>query len=623
LTAKKLNIKEEEALGKQIDIKIFRRLLAYFKPYKYHIAFATLLTIIIAALAAVRPRLTPIAVDDKILNKDIPGLQIIVLILFGTLILQGIIQYIMTYLTSWIGQKIIFDLRKKVFEHLLSLNLKFYDRNPVGRLVTRVTNDIDVLFEVFSSGLVTAFGDVFTIIWILYFMFTLDVKLTLATLSVLPFLIIATMIFRKKVRDSYRRIRVLLAKLNSYIQEHISGITVVQFFVKEKKTTKEFEEINQAHTYQNKKSIFYYAIFFPIVELFGATAVGLIIWHGGGEVIQNAISVGIVISFIQYTEMFFRPIRDLSEKYNILQTAMASSERIFELLDTKNPITDKDNLEITNEIEGDIEFRNVCFAYNDDDYVLKNVSFNIRKGEKIAFVGATGAGKTSIINLLGRFYDINSGSILIDGNEIREYRQSDLRKNIGVVLQDVFLFSGDIRSNITLGNNQITDDIVESAVMNTGLDEFVNSLNDKLNHKVIERGATLSTGQKQLISFARALAYNPKILILDEATSSVDTETEILIQNAIKKLIEGRTSIIIAHRLSTIQNCDKIIVMHKGEIKEMGNHQELIAKGGLYYKLYQLQYKDDFKTYEKLQARSKEKLNYENSISDKQQTQSI
>jgi ATP-binding cassette, subfamily B, multidrug efflux pump len=594
LTVHKVKYKrEEEVLGKAIDSQLFKRLLSYFKPYKLQIALATILTITISALAAVRPRLTPIAIDDKIANKDIPGLQLIVIILLGTLILQGAIQYIMAYLTSWIGQKIIYDLRKKVFEHTINLNLKFFDNNPIGRLVTRVTNDIEVLYEVFSSGLVTAFGDIFTIIWILYFMFTLDWKLSLVSLSVLPILIYATSVFRKKVRSSYSQIRILVAKMNSYIQEHITGISIVQLFVKEKETVEEFEKINREHTEQNKKSIFYYAVFFPVVELLGAVAVGLIIWYGGGQVFNNVISVGIIISFIQFTEMFFRPIRDLSEKYNILQTAMASSERIFDLLDQKSPILNPENPKPVDEVAGKIEFKNVWFAYNEEDYVLKNINFRINEGERVAFVGATGAGKSSIINLLCRFYDVSKGVISLDGLDIREYNQRDLRSNIAIVLQDVFLFSGDIKSNIDLGNDIISNATIDESIRNTGLDDFIDSLPEGIYHKVNERGSTLSVGQKQLISFARALAYNPKILILDEATSSVDTETELLIQDAIKKLIEGRTSIIIAHRLSTIQSCDKIIVMHKGEIKEIGTHQQLLEKQGLYYKLYQLQYKEE------------------------------
>lgn len=582
----------DEILSKEIDPKILRRLLSFFRPYKKYIVIATVLTITISALAALRPRLTPIAIDEKIANNDLPGLQTIVLIMLGTLVFQGVIQYVMTYLTSWIGQKIIFDLRRKIFRHILTLDLKFFDKNPIGRIVTRVTGDVEVLFEVFSSGLVTAFGDIFLIIWILFFMFDLDVKLTFVMLAVLPVLMYATSIFRKKVRESYRRIRILVAKLNSFIQEHISGISIVQYFAKEKSTIDEFEKINREHTEQNKKSVFYYAVFFPIVELIGALAVGLIIWYGGGQVVQNAVSIGVIVSFIQFTEMFFRPIRDLSEKYNILQTAMASSERIFELLDEKPSITDPDIPKNTGRFKGDIEFKNVWFAYNKEDYVLKNVSFKISEGEKVAFVGATGAGKTTIISLLTRFYDVSKGQITIDGIDIREIAQKELRKSIAVVLQDVFLFSGDIYSNITLNNPDISGKMVSASVKNAGLEEFINSIPEGLNRKVNERGSTLSVGQKQLISFARALANDPSILILDEATSSVDTNTEILIQTAIRKLIEGRTSIIIAHRLSTIQNCDKIIVMHKGEIKEMGSHQELLGKEGLYYKLYQLQYKE-------------------------------
>lgn len=591
------NIKsDEDALGKALDKKIFKRLLTYFKPYTKYIVIATILTITISALAALRPRLTPIAIDDKIMNKDLHGLQFIILIMLGTLVLQGIIQYIMTYLTSWIGQKIIFDLRKKIFDHILTLDLKFFDRNPIGRIVTRVTSDVEVLFEVFSSGLVTAFGDIFLLIWILYFMFSLDAELSLVTLSILPVLIYATSIFRKKVRDSYRRIRILVAKLNSFIQEHITGITIVQYFVKEKRTIEQFEKINRDHTQQNKKSIFYYAVFFPFVELLGAVSAGLIIWYGGGQVIQNIVSIGVIISFVQFTEMFFRPIRDLSEKYNILQTAMASSERIFALLDEKSDMTIDNEALKKEKISGDIEFRNVSFAYNDGDYVLRNVSFKINAGEKVAFVGATGAGKTTIISLLARFYEVKEGQILVDGIDIKKYDTKQLRRNIAIVLQDVFLFSGNIRKNITLGSEKISDNVLNEAVINTGLSPFIESLPEKLNHPVYERGASLSTGQKQLISFARALAFNPRILVLDEATSSVDTNTEILIQNAIKKLIEGRTSIIIAHRLSTIQNCDKIIVMHKGEIREMGTHQELLDKNELYFKLYQLQYKEQSKT---------------------------
>lgn len=586
--------KDDELIDKSLDKRLLRRLLSYFKPYTKFIILATFLTISVSALAAVRPWLTSVAIDDKMMNNDISGLQFIIIILFSTLILQGIVQYGLGYLTSWIGQKIIYDLRKKIYEHIMKLNLKFFDTNPIGRLVTRATSDVEVLYEVFSSGLVTAFGDIFTLMWIITFMFILDWQLALVTLSVLPVLIYGTSIFRRKVRESYRKIRILIAKINAYIQEHITGISIVQLFNKEKQTIEDFEKINRQHTDQNKKSIFYYAVFFPFVELIGAISVGLIIWYGGGQTIQRAIEIGVLISFIQYTEMFFRPIRDLSEKYNILQTAMASSERIFNILDQTSPVQDPENPVKLEKFRGEVEFKNVSFAYNHDDYVLKNINLKISPGEKIAFVGATGAGKSTIINLIERFYDVNSGEINLDGINIKNLSQSELRKHIATVLQDVFLFSGTIRSNITLGNDTIPEEQIQKAIDNVGLRSFIDSLPDGLEHKVNERGTMLSTGQKQLISFARALVYDPSILMLDEATSSVDTHTEILIQNAINILIENRTSIIIAHRLSTIQKCDKIIVMHKGEIKEVGTHQQLLAKGGLYYKLYQLQYKEEY-----------------------------
>jgi ATP-binding cassette subfamily B protein len=584
---------EEEVLEKSVDRYLLKRLLSYLKPYKWYILMAFVLTVIISALSAVRPRLTPVAIDEKIPSGDINGLLWIVIILLGTLVIQAVIQYLMTYLTSWIGQKIIFDLRRTIYRHILNLDVKYYDRTPIGRLVTRVTNDVDVLFEVFSSGIVSALGDVFSIIWILIFMFTLDYKLTFITLSVLPLLMYATSVFRKKVRDAYGKIRILIARINSYIQEHISGITIVQLFGKEKRTKEEFEIINQEHTRENKRSVTYYAIFFPVVEFLSAVSVGLIIWYGGGQVFQSVITVGVIISFLQYTEMFFRPIRDLSEKYNILQTAMASSERIFELLDTKPEVNDPVKPIHIPEIKGEIEFRNVNFAYNDENYVLKDISFKINPGERVAFVGATGAGKTTIINLINRFYDIEKGEILLDGININRYKQKELRNNIKVVLQDVFLFSGDIKYNVNLGNENISDEDIYAALESVGIGKYVDSLPGKINYQVSERGSSLSVGQRQLISFARALVFDPKILILDEATSSVDTETEHLIQQAIQRLILGRTSIIIAHRLSTIQSCDKIIVMHKGEIKEMGNHQQLLAHNGLYYKLYQLQYKEE------------------------------
>ena len=583
---------EEEKLGKAYDSKLMKRLLGYIKPYKNYVIFAIILNIVVAALGPVRPLLTKIAIDDYIAKSDYNGLMLIALALSGSLLLQAVIQYFLTYYTQYLGQKVLLDLRTQIFNHIQKLSLKFFDKTPIGRLVTRATNDVEALGELFSSGIVMVFSDVFIIIWILVFMFFMDVSLSLVTLSVLPVLIYGTFLFRRKARESYRDVRLHLARLNSYMQEHVTGMSVVQIFNKEKDELKKFSSINKDYRTANIKSVFYYAVFFPSVELLSSIAVGLIIWYGGGEVVQGMISIGVLFAFIQFTEMFFRPIRDLSEKYNIMQTAMASSERIFKLLDddimVKNP---EKPIPLPN-VRGQVDFKNVWFAYNDEDYVLKDISFSINPGETVAIVGHTGAGKTSIINILTRFYDINKGSILLDGINIEKLDKRELRKYVSMVLQDVFLFSGNIESNINLNNHGIDKGTILEATAAVGADKFIDTLPDKYDEEVKERGATLSVGQKQLISFARALAYDPQILILDEATSSVDTETEQLIQRAIERLLVGRTAIVIAHRLSTIQCADKIIVLHKGEIRETGNHQELLARQGIYYKLYQLQYKD-------------------------------
>ncbi|MBL0175851.1 MAG: ABC transporter ATP-binding protein [Ignavibacteria bacterium] len=585
-------MQDDEILGKAYDSRLMKRLLEYSRPYRFHVIGAILLTILISAFGPVRPYLTKIAVDDYIAHNNARGLLTIALLLVGTLILQGVVQYLMTWFTQWIGQKTILDIRMQIFRKLQKMSLSFFDRNPVGRLVTRVTSDVEVLNEMFSSGLVTVFADVFIILWIVAFMFTIDWGLALVTLSVLPLLVYATFLFRRKVRETYRDIRFQVARLSSFTQEHISGMMTVQLFGREKKDFARHDEINTAHTEANVKSVFYYAVFFPAVDFLSSLAIALIVWYAGGNILSGVMTLGTLISFIQYTEMFFRPVRDLSEKYNIMQTAMASSERIFALLDDESVIPEPESAAAPPERAGSIEFRHVSFAYKKDDDVLRDVSFTIPEGHTVAIVGATGSGKTTIISLLGRFYDIRAGEILVGGRDIRTIPSAELRRRIGIVLQDVFLFSGDIRSNITLGNPGIGEEKMLEVARLVGVDKFIERLPDAYGTEVKERGATLSVGQKQLLAFARALAYDPEILVLDEATSSVDTESEFLIQEAISRLLKGRTSIVIAHRLSTIQNADKIIVMHKGQIREQGTHQELLAVGGIYYRLYQLQYRE-------------------------------
>jgi ATP-binding cassette subfamily B protein len=583
---------EEEILGKAYDARLMRRLLTYLKPYRRYVVLGVSLSIIVSGMEAIRPWFTKYAVDVNIAQRDPKGLLITVTAFLGVMVVRGFVQYASAYLTQWIGQRTIFDLRMQVFSHLQRFGVQFYDRNPIGRLITRVTNDIEVLNEMFSSGIVMVFSDVFTIIGILYFMFTMSWELALISLSVLPLLFYGTFLFRKKARGAYREVRIQLARINTFMQEHITGIMVDQIFNRERKSFQRFSDINAAHRDANIKSIFYYALFYPGVDLIGALAIGLIVWYAGVGALGGSITIGTIMAFLQFNEMFWRPIRDLSEKYNIMQTAMASSERVFKLLDDKTLISEPESPVHLTTGPISVEFRNVWFAYQGEEWILKNVSFRINPGETVAFVGHTGAGKTTIINLLCRFYEFQRGEILVNGVDIRSIAKDELRRCTAVVLQDVFLFSGDINYNINLGNEDISQERIRAAARVVGINSFIESLPAGYSEEVKERGATLSVGQKQLISFARALAHHPSLLILDEATSSVDTEAEILIQQAIRKLLRGRTSIVIAHRLSTIQRAHAIIVMHKGEIREMGTHQELLALGGVYYKLYRLQYQE-------------------------------
>ena len=598
---------EEEVLGKTYDIQLMKRLLSYLNPYKGWI-LAALLTITITSLVQISgPYLTKVAIDRFITTNDPSGLDNIA-ILYVTIIIAGLFfGYLQTYIMHLTGQKIMIDLRLHMLRHLQKLPLSFYDKNPVGRLMTRVTTDVDALNELFTTGVVTLLGDLLILLGIVLIMFSINVQLALVTLSVIPILFVITIIFKIKARGSYRRVRTAIAQISSFMQEQITGMYIVQVFNHEKKSFQKFDSINRIHLKANLDSVFAYSLFYPAVELVSALAIALIIWHGSGQVLAIEITFGTLVAFIQYSEKFFRPIADLSEKYNVLQSAMASSERIFKLLDT--PIAIQQPLKpvkIPN-IQGEIEFRNVWFAYkklsvepefsktnnrHDWDWILQDVSFRIPAGKSIAIVGHTGAGKTTLINLIMRFYDIQRGQILLDGHDIRTLDLHQLRKTFGIVLQDIFLFSGTISSNISLGSSFITQEVIRSSSQDVNLDDFVQTLPNGYAEIVKERGNTLSTGQKQLIAFARALAHNPKNLILDEATSSVDTETELTIRNAINRLMKGRTCLIIAHRLSTIQSADRIIVMHKGQIREMGNHQELLAEKGLYFKLYQLQYKD-------------------------------
>ena len=612
-----MSIHEEDVLGKAYDAVLMRRLLGYLRPYRPQVAIALTAIIAGSVLQLVQPWLMKIAIDRYIARGDLTGIDVIAAAFLVTLLLSFALEYVQTWTLQITGQRIMYDMRMQIYEHLQRIDLQFYDRNPVGRLMTRVTTDVDVLNDLFTAGVVSIFGDVFTLIGIMVVLTIMDWRLALIAFSVLPLIVLVTQWFRRNVRESYRTVRLWIARINAYLQEHITGMSTVQLFRRERRSFEKFDHINRTHRDANVDSIFYYAVFYPAIEVIGALASALIIWFGGIWTMQGALTLGSLVAFLQYSQRFFRPISDMSEKFNVLQAAMASSERIFKLLDTPVKIEsglgardsglgtrssrfDAPDVLPQNEPRipspesrpSHIVFDNVSFAYNGTDFVLRDVAFEVKPGERVGIVGATGAGKSTLINLLLRFYDVSSGRILIDGTDVRDMDLHALRALFSLVLQDVHLFSGTLASNIRLGNDAITDGEVRRAAEAVHADGFIRRLPDGYNHMLGERGATLSVGQKQLLSFARALAFDPRVLILDEATSSVDTETELLIREALHVLMSGRTTLAIAHRLSTIQDMDKILVLHKGRLREMGTHQELLARRGIYYRLYQLQYQD-------------------------------
>jgi ATP-binding cassette subfamily B protein len=604
-----MSIHEEDVLGKAYDARLMRRLLIYLRPYTRQVALATAAIVGHSALELAPPYLVKLVIDRYIPSRDLEGLTLVAVLYLAALAGSFVLDYIQTWVLQWTGQRIMFDLRMQIYRHLQRLDLRFYDRNPVGRLMTRVTTDVDVLNDLFTAGVVSVFGDLFTLIGIMAMMIWLDWRLAIVAFSVLPLIWLVTRWFRTNVRESYRTVRTWIARINAYLQERITGMATVQLFRREARDFEEFDRIDRKYRDANVQSIFYYAVFYPAIELISALAAALIIWVGGGWVLGNMLTLGSLVAFLQYSSRFFRPISDMSEKFNVLQGAMASSERIFALLDT--PVEIESGVgsresgfggqRSTNESRipnpesrniGRIAFEHVTFAYVEGEPVLRDVSFVVEPGQRVAIVGATGSGKTTIASLLLRFYDVQQGRITIGGVDIRDMDLRQLRAMFGLVLQDVHLFSGTIGGNVRLGNEAIDDATVRRAVDAVHAGVFIDRLPRGLETPVAERGATLSVGQKQLLSFARALAFDPPVLVLDEATSSVDTETEMLIRDALKVVMHGRTTMAIAHRLSTIQDMDRIIVLHKGELRESGTHQELLAQRGIYHRLYQLQFKD-------------------------------
>ena len=592
---------EEEAIGKTYDFQVARRLLRYLRPYVRLLVPALLLTLALNLLGILQPKFTQYAIDWYILPKKTDGLMLLVFLYFLTQLLRFVFSYFQAIFLNTVGQYVMFDMRRELYDKLQHQEIAYYDRNPVGRIMTRLTTDVDALNELFTQGVTDLLGDLVMIAAIISVMLWMDVRLTLVTLLTVPMLFAATTWFRKGARRGYDMVRTRIARINAFLQEHFAGAQTVQIFNAEEKSLRKFDRINEDYRKANIDTIFYYAVFFPLVDFIGAVGIALIIWYGGYRVMQNTpehtvLTLGALVAFIQYSSSLFQPIRDISDKYNVLQAAVVASHRIFKTLDLPLAIVSPSKPLKADRARGRIEFQNVWFAYHDEDWVLKDVSFTVEPGQSVALVGHTGSGKTTITNLLMRFYDIQRGRILLDGVDLRDWDLKALRENFAVVLQEVFLFSGTVAGNIRLGREEISEERVEWAAREVHADRFINRLKDGFRAEVRERGAGLSVGQKQLISFARALAFDPALLILDEATSSIDTETEQLIQQAIERVMRDRTSIVVAHRLSTIQNANRIIVLHHGTIREQGTHQELLAERGLYWRLYKLQYADGGKT---------------------------
>lgn len=586
--------KEKVSSGNIIDFKVLKRIMQFVSPYKGRFYLVIVLTFLLGVLTPIRPLLIQYTLDSHVQYGNYWAMVNVMLLILGLLVVQSGVQYAHTYISGRIAQFVIRDIRIQLYKHLIGLRLRFFDKTPIGRLVTRTISDVETLADVFSEGLAAMASDLLQIIFILAFMFWIDWRLTLVSLSTIPLMLLATYVFKEKIKVAFNDVRNAVSNLNSFVQEHITGMNIVQIFGSEKKEFEKFKEINTEHRAAHLRSVLYYSVYFPVAEIIAAMGTGLLVWYGAKGVINmetTGITVGKLVSFIMFIQLFFRPIRMIADRYNTLQMGIVGSSRIINLLDDQTDVMPNGALAPT-EIKGQVKFDHVWFAYNDTDYVLKDISLEIKPGETIALVGATGAGKSSIINLLNRFYEINRGSIQVDGVEIKEFDLASLRKNIGVVLQDVFLFSDTIRNNITLGNNDVTDEMILHAADLVGARKFIDRLPGGLDYNVMERGATLSVGQRQLLSFIRAMVYDPKILVLDEATSSVDTETEEMIQEAISKMMNNRTSIAIAHRLSTIQKANKIIVLDKGEIKESGTHEGLLSSDGYYAQLHKMQYKE-------------------------------